>query len=204
MSILIVIGSILTLLVYFYYQDVNKEPIKRLIEAFIIGITISLQINYLQEMFYFYFSSFLLFQTFILAGLIEEGLKFIGLRFTLFRANSFNEPADGITYAVFLSLGFATVESILAVLAGESGLIRAFTTIPAHALFAVSMGYYIGKYKFNNKKIFLILALLIPGILHGIYNTLVEIEKFGLIIFIPYIIFLWIFGLIKIKKLNKK
>ena len=53
-----------------------------------------------------------------------------------------------------IGMGFATLENIL--YADRFGLqtvmIRAFTAVPAHAIFAIIMGYYIGLAKFNKKK----------------------------------------------------
>lgn len=194
----------IVLLLYFYYTDRNKETPARLIEAFIIGAAISLQIDWLQKSILITPNIF--FQAFIVAGLIEEGVKLLALRLTLFRHKAFEEKIDGITYAVFLSLGFATVENIILVDTIETGIVRAFTSVPAHALFGVAMGYYIGLYKFNIKnKSLLLSALLVPAGLHGLYNIFVMSEHpIGLLLFVPYVIFLWAKGLIKIKKLNRK
>ncbi len=203
MKLLICIITTLTLLLYFYFQDTNREPIKRLVEAFIIGAAISLQVSFLQLNLPAFPGVW--FQAFILAGLIEETIKLTALRFTLFRNPDFTQPIDGITYAVFLSMGFATVENIVLISTMEIGIIRAFTATPAHALFAVSMGYWLGKYRFDmqNKK-YILLALFIPVLLHGVYNFLIMSgHKWGLILFVPYVIFLWVKSTIKIDKLNK-
>lgn len=198
------IVTTVVLLLYFYYEDHNREPLKRLVEAFVLGMAISLQINYLQLSLFTFTNIFL--QAFIMAGLIEEGIKLIALRLTLFRCPDFTQAADGITYAVFLSLGFATVENIILVNTLEAGIIRAFTAVPAHALFAVSMGYYIGLYRFdiNNKKL-LLLALLVPAVLHGIYNYLIMIDRpWVLWVFVTYIIFLWVKSTRKLRILKKE
>ena len=51
--------------------------------------------------------------SFIVAGVVEEGLKELVLIPNLLKEKSFNERLDGIIYSVFLSLGFATIENII-------------------------------------------------------------------------------------------
>ena len=55
----------------------------------------------------------------------------------------FNEPFDGIVYSVMVSMGFATTENILYAMKGglEVALLRMVMSVPAHATFAVLMGY---------------------------------------------------------------
>jgi len=54
-----------------------------------------------------------------------------------------------------VAMGFATIENIIFVMQGgvTTGIVRMFSTVPAHATFAVIMGYYLGKAKFNEKKV---------------------------------------------------
>jgi RsiW-degrading membrane proteinase PrsW (M82 family) len=105
----------------------------------------------------------------------KEFFKFICLALPYFR-KEFNEPLDGIVYAVLIAMGFATLENIM--YADRFGIptvaLRAFTAVPAHAAFAVIMGYYVGlsKQDQNNlerwKKIGFGLGL--PAFLHGLYD----------------------------------
>ncbi len=204
MNLLASITTTAILLMYFYYADYNREPAIRVIEAFLIGMAISLQISHVQ--LNFPIASHIIFHAFIIAALVEELIKLLALRLTLFRNPDFTHAVDGITYAVFLSLGFATAENIITINNFEVGIIRAFTATPAHALFAVSMGYYLGLYKFNrHDKRLLLLALLIPTLLHGIYNYLIMSDtKWGLVLFVPYVIFLWVKSTYKLSKLNEE
>ncbi len=182
---------IIVISLYFYYIDPNQEPLKRLAEAFILGFAISLQVDWLQN--FIPAIDNIAYISFIHAGLIEEGVKLLVINLTLFRNRYFTQKVDGITYAVFLSLGFALAENLVLIQDVGTGIVRAFTAVPAHALFAVSMGFYVGKFKFLNKKQYLLLALIVPVLLHGVYNLLIFSQSFwGLIIFIPYIVFLWV------------
>lgn len=111
---------------------------------------------------------------FFKVALIEEFCKFIFVRFILFNNKNFNEPFDGIVYAVMVSMGFATLENILYVYqyGFATGVMRMFTAVPAHAAFAIMMGYFLGKAKFIHSKTFYysLLALLTATAFHGAYD----------------------------------
>lgn len=111
---------------------------------------------------------------FLLVALSEEFAKFFFLRYILFKRKEFNEPMDGIVYAVMIGMGFAAFENILYVAQGGVGvaLMRMVTAIPAHAIFAVIMGYYVGLAKFDltHKAELLRKGLVYPILLHGAYD----------------------------------
>ena len=114
---------------------------------------------------------------------------------------------DGIVYAVFISLGFATVENLAYVLSSgfNTALVRSLTAVPAHALFAVAMGYYLGIAKFAGpqyRQKYIRLGFIIPIILHGIYDFILFSERFYfLVLFIPYMLYLWKRGLRQVDEL---
>jgi RsiW-degrading membrane proteinase PrsW (M82 family) len=86
-----------------------------------------------------------LFYAFIVAGLVEESVKLFFIRRYILRRREFDERADGIVYAICVSMGFAFVENLLYGYRDATLLIeRAFTAVPGHALFSGIMGYYIG------------------------------------------------------------
>jgi RsiW-degrading membrane proteinase PrsW (M82 family) len=104
---------------------------------------------------------------------LEELSKFIFVRGILYRNKNFNEPLDGIIYAVMVSMGFATAENIIYVWDGgvDAAFVRMFSAIPAHALFAVLMGYWLGKAKFIHAMEFRysLIGLLTATLFHGLY-----------------------------------
>lgn len=115
-----------------------------------------------------------LIHAFIVVGFSEELSKFVMIRLHAFRHNAFNEPFDGIIYATFVSLGFATIENVLYVAKGgfSVAIMRMFTAVPAHYAFGVIMGYYMGKAKFETGKRLLNLAkgLFFATFMHGAYD----------------------------------
>ncbi len=112
--------------------------------------------------------------SFLFIALIEEGSKYIALMVYPYQRSFFNEPFDGIMYAVAIAMGFATLENIL--YASRFNLnavvLRAFTAVPAHASFAVVQGYFVGKAKFKPEKKWQLMGIgLISSIcLHGLYD----------------------------------
>ncbi|HRH56704.1 MAG TPA: PrsW family glutamic-type intramembrane protease [Chitinophagales bacterium] len=111
---------------------------------------------------------------FLVVALSEEFAKFFFLRYILFKREEFNEPLDGVVYAVMIGMGFAAFENILYVSTGGVGvaLLRMVTAIPAHAIFAVVMGYYVGLAKFDltHRSELIRKGLLYPILLHGAYD----------------------------------
>jgi len=86
---------------------------------------------------------------------------------------------DGIVYGVTVSLGFATYENYdyvfrLAELweidPYQMAIWRSYSAIPLHGLNGCIMGFYFGMYSFTANKKYLILCLLIPYLIHGLYN----------------------------------
>ena len=212
--LVIAIAPVATIILWIYLKDkYDKEPVLKLTKFFILGILVSILAIYTEELLIkiniltgdmnvFYMS-------FIIAGLIEEGLKSLILIPALLNEKNFNERLDGIIYSVFLSLGFATVENIIYILfedpvsAFEVGIIRSIISVPAHMMFAIIMGYYISQYKFTQSKSKqrknLILTIILPIFLHGLFDFILMIQyRWSIIVFIVYIVYLWKISLDKL------
>lgn len=171
----------LLIAVYIYYKDIHdKEPHKYLIWCFLFGALSTLPAIGLERwgMSLGYDVSPNILTTAIFAFVVvagsEELVKYVFLRGYIYDKSEFDEPLDGIVYAVMIGMGFATLENILYAsnYGIETTIIRAFTAVPAHAAFAVIMGYYVGLAKFSDvNKISLLLQGLIGAIaLHGAYD----------------------------------
>ena len=193
-SLSILPGFFILALIY-NLDEQNKEPLWLLAIAFILGaVNLHLDIDILE-----YLLSFKDVQNnFISAGFealtvsaTEETLKFLVVMLIIYPNKYFDEPFDGIVYSVFVGMGFATAENLTFVLQGSASLafMRMVSAVPAHFVFAVIMGYYLGKAKSNKKAqlLFIVLAILIPIIFHALYDYFLFID------FIPGV---WIGGIV--------
>jgi RsiW-degrading membrane proteinase PrsW (M82 family) len=176
------IAPVAVVILYIYFKDkYEKEPIKIVAISFLLGATVSIILTFTLG----YIASSLVpltdvksisqqfIKAFFTVALVEEFSKYIIVRFYAQKKNEFNEPFDGIVYAVMVSMGFAALENILYTYqyGFGVGVTRAFTAVPAHATFGVIMGYFIGKAKFsNNSKKLNLLGLLFATLFHGSYD----------------------------------
>jgi RsiW-degrading membrane proteinase PrsW (M82 family) len=172
----------IAIILFILYKDrYNKEPRINLIVSFVLGCISIIPAAALEKALWGVvdgsITGLVIFAYAVVAG-TEELVKFICLRFYSYRQKSFDEPLDGIVYSLMVSMGFATVENILYVnnyaalgRGVEVGLQRAFMAVPAHAAFAVLMGYYMGKAKFSTNKFGLMLwGFLLAVFFHGSYD----------------------------------
>lgn len=180
------IGPGLAIAIFIYWKDkLDPEPRKLLIRAFLLGcvsILPAIVFNMILKNFLNVEVSASLMETFVYAffvvGVAEELSKFIFLRWNLFLRPEFDEPYDGITYSVMIGMGFATLENIMYVYQSSDAynvaFMRAFTAVPAHATFAIAMGYYTGLAKFNSaqRNLYLLKGLALAVIMHGFYDFL--------------------------------
>lgn len=178
---------IVVIFLVYYLDKHEKEPKSLLIKHFFLGAFISIIIT---TLIYMAFDRVLplndnfsvlqqFIKAFIVVALTEEFSKYIIVKYVAQPNKAFNEPFDGIMYAVMVSMGFAATENIFYVIDGGMGtaVARAFTAVPAHATFAILMGYYMGKAKFSNNRIKLNLTGLALAVLfHGAYDFFLFIE----------------------------
>lgn len=178
---------------YIYLKDKHeREPLGLLMRSFFFGILsvfVTLLISRVISAFITIDEQSVGEQAvhaFLIVALVEEFSKFIFVRGILYNNPNFNEPFDGIVYSVMVSMGFATFENILYVTDGgiSTALMRMFTAVPAHATFAILMGFYLGKAKFEHKKsYYAIHALAVAALFHGAYDYCLFIS------FVPGIVF---------------
>jgi len=203
------LAPVFIILFYIYFRDkYDKEPLGLLIKALLLGIVIVIPVIFVERLLLNLMPSGRVasaaYHAFIVAGTTEEVFKFLALYMLVWKSPSFNEKFDGIVYAVFVSLGFAGVENVLYVIDGgmQTAITRALTAVPAHAIFGITMGYYLGIARIYEelKDRYLALALLVPIVLHGIYDFILMVDVgWLLLLFIPYITVLFIMGMKKMK-----
>ena len=118
---------------------------------------------------------------YIIVALSEEGSKFLVLRCYAYPKKSFRGPFDGIVYSVMIGMGFATIENIEYVrqFGLETGFSRFFLAIPAHASFAVLMGYPAGMAKSDRSHAFWLMlqGLLVAVLFHGSFDFFLFLQE---------------------------
>lgn len=171
---------------YIWRKDPHPEPFRWVWRAFLAGMLICIPValveQYIHALLFGAGEPTTLFgsttMAFFVAAAPEEGAKLLALWLLLRRNPQFDENFDGIVYAVFVSLGFATVENIgYVVMSGEAwmatAIMRALLAVPGHYAFAIMMGYYYAIYHFvdpsrkSAAKVFLV-----PFVAHGVYDSI--------------------------------
>ena len=183
-----------------------------LIKALASGAVIVIPVIFVEQALSFFLPLFpgifnAAYHGFVVAGFSEELFKFLALYLLFWRTSVINEKFDGIVYATFVSLGFAGVENVLYVIEGglSTGMVRAITAVPAHAIFGITMGFYAGQARFYDKerKQLLQKALLWPIFLHGTYDFILMTGINWLLVFwLMFVAYLYISGLKRIKFLS--
>ncbi len=203
---------------YIYWRDQHEpEPLFYLFTCFLFGVLSTYPAIKMEEfgirdlgiMSHSYHPFMTFTFAFAVVAFSEEFVKFVFLRYYIYKQPPFDEPMDGIVYSVMISMGFATLENILYVVirtpdlneAFQIGLLRMFTAVPAHAIFAIVMGYFVGLSKFadKNRNRLLLYGLFGAIILHGTYDFLVFMNM-GLLL----ILFVIVGGIIAASTLINK
>lgn len=168
---------------FIYLKDIREpEPYGLLLISVFYGVVaffISQGIGYLLHDYMFIKEENMtqqILNAFLLVGLLGEGFKFLFLRGVTFYYKNFNQPFDGIVYSVMVGIGFATAANVLYIINGgsETDIPTLLTSVPANAVFAVIMGFFLGEAKLKKSKTILysVLALMLASIAHGFYDYL--------------------------------
>jgi RsiW-degrading membrane proteinase PrsW (M82 family) len=206
------------LLILYIIDRKNKEPLGLLLKLFFLGMLICVPIIIIELALSFINPfgglGFLAIDAFIVAGLTEEWFKRHVVLKHGYKHPAFDEKFDGIIYAVFVSLGFATLENVLYVVFSYQNIenlwmTRALFSVPGHMLFAITMGYYLAMAKYapskREERQFKRSALIYPMLFHGTFNFLLSLENiFYLLIFLGFVIFLWVINIIRLRKLYRQ
>ena len=217
---------IVLILVTIYNIDRSKEPLVLLLIFFVLGIISCfgvMKISQILENFLPFMSKKVIdlnpleviMYAFIGVALVEEFLKWLIVFLIGYNNKEFDEIYDIIVYSVFMSLGFAFFENIIYIFGIREvtvAIFRAILAIPAHACYAIFMGYYLSMAKQSNTKKeklkYIILSIIVPVLLHGIYDyCLMSKNSILIVIFVIFTIFLDIISIKKVKELvisNKK
>jgi RsiW-degrading membrane proteinase PrsW (M82 family) len=187
------VGPAVLWLAYFYRKDrFEPEPLRLILRAFLAGAFCTVPAGFLNALAETLTvgrgatetasAASLVVLAFAFVGPVEEALKLLAVRWTVYREDDFDEPIDGLIYAASAALGFAGIENIGYIVAhGHSVMIgRTLLSTLGHVLFAAPWGLALG------------LRRCVPGygvgvvvggyavgaLLHGIYDGLVFQQRF--------------------------
>lgn len=179
----------LAISIYIFLKDqYNREPAMQLLFSFFLGClsvipAILIQMLTTKPLEHLMGEGILFTAVFayLIVGTSEEWSKYLMLRLYAFPKRAFDEPFDGIVYSVMVGMGFATVENIGYVSQHGMGtaILRMFLSVPAHGTFAVLMGYFAGKAKFNpERRTFLLMSGIFWAVFfHGTYDFLLFLQS---------------------------
>jgi len=208
--LILAIAPAAVLIFYFYIRDrYEPEPQGLVFRIFLIGFFSIIPAAILEKLGDFILPAYApttkiaisFTYTFFVVGISEEFCKYLTVRLFVYNNKEFNEPYDGILYAVAASLGFATSENILYVMQGGVGVgvVRAVLSVPAHALFGATIGYFLGIAKFSKKGVieisFQLIGFLFAAFMHGVYDFFVLSNQILLILLVlPLMGLMWGLG----------
>jgi RsiW-degrading membrane proteinase PrsW (M82 family) len=198
---------------YIWARDRHeREPVRMLLGALLAGVLTILPVMGMESLLASWGESLeglaeAAWKGFAVAAFSEELFKYLALFLLIWKSREFNDKYDGIVYGTFVSLGFAGVENFLYVMQEgyTTGLVRAFTAVPAHAIFGVTMGFYFGMAKFYPAKRtqMKIKAFVYPFFLHGVYDFILMTEIEWLwIVFVGFMVILIISAIKRMKNLT--
>jgi RsiW-degrading membrane proteinase PrsW (M82 family) len=111
----------------------------------------------------------------LVVGMVQEGLKYLTVRLSVYGSREFDERTDGIIYGTAVGLGFATALNVAFVVESGgvdlgTGVIRIVLTSLAHASFGGVIGYFLGRQKFEPRPIWWMPAGVgLAAILNGVF-----------------------------------
>ena len=171
---------------YLWSIDSKREPTILLLGSVLLGGIVCLPVIYLKDVL-----SSLLFSpagmpvslsesvvdVVFLEAVLEEVFKFLAFWLVVFRNRYFDEHFDGIIYAAAVALGFAAVENYFYLNDQPKWeflpVLRSILMVLGHYAYAVLMGYYYSLYRFvNRSRLNLVFILLLPIVVHAVFNTL--------------------------------
>ena len=173
-------------LAFFYQQDrVEPEPLSYVLGVFALGALLAAAVGIPLEEDVFRTGQWLyadplttLLGGILVVGFIEEFLKYAAVRYSVYHSAEYDEPTDGVIYAVAAGLGYATVLNIHFALTdgGVSlgvGELRMVVEAMAQASFAGITGYFLGRAKFENEPIWWMpLGITLSATANGVFNWL--------------------------------
>jgi RsiW-degrading membrane proteinase PrsW (M82 family) len=168
---------------FFYRRDrLEPEPRTMVLGVFVLGLLVATAVGIpvIDQVFdvgSWLFASPLVHLAggILVVGIVQEGLKYLTLRLSVYDSREFDERTDGIIYGTAVGLGFATALNVAFVVESGgvdlgTGAIRIVLTSLAHASFGGIIGYFLGRQKFESRPIWWMPAgVAIAASLNGVF-----------------------------------
>lgn len=174
----------LLLVAFVLYTDrKSREPVKNVVLCLLSGILTISVAGYFENLVMPYFSNNIIL-TFIWA-FIEELSKIAIFFLFIFDNKHYDDIYDGIVYMMLIALSFAGLENIMYAFSESTindsislALMRDFTTVPLHVICGIVIGYFMSLGSFSKSKdkkiINFSLAIVVPSLIHGSFNFLMN------------------------------
>ncbi len=208
-----VLPIIIIAVIVYRVDRFDREPIKLLLKVMLFGALAVLPVLLFEVILgVIRFGGLfgMAYKAFVGVALVEEFFKWLVVILFAYNRPEFDEPLDGIVYCVFSALGFAGIENIMYVVGNYAvspniALYRGILSVPGHALFGVSMGYFMSLAKYaTNRAVsarYMRRSLIVPIFLHGVYDFILFVQTpLLLLLFIPFVIYMWVNGIKKLKQ----
>ena len=199
-ALILVCVPALVFLIYFYWKDrYEPEPTAYVGGVFLLGAFISYPVASwllgdvvaaaeLSDLKAFSVKNLVRFV--LLIGVVQETLKYMAVRYTVYLSEEFDEPMDGIVYCVCAGIGFATAQNMQEVLSAggvtpHAAAIRVVLGTLMHASLSGVVGYCLGRHKFSDARwpLWPLGGLIAASVLNGLFAMLdsaFEVSRSGL------------------------
>lgn len=194
-------------LAFYLRKDAHPEPNPVIRKVFLWGMLATFPAIALELVLRSFFSFLpfsegviLILYIFLGVALVEEVLKFLVVRFAVYKDKALDEPLDVMLYMIIAALGFAAFENILILFGlGPASpvsnilgltLVRLVGATFLHALASGAFGYFLAHSFFDPKKKYWYMAagLLLVTLLHGLFNFYILKVDGGAKLLIPAVI----------------
>ena len=214
-------------LAFYLRKDSHPEPNSVIRKVFFWGmlatlpaIALELALRSLFSFLPFSGGIILILYIFLGVALVEEVLKFLVVRFAVYKDKALDEPVDVMLYMIIAALGFAAFENILLLFGlGPTSpvsnivaltLIRLVGATFLHALTSGTFGYFLAHSFFDKKRKYWYWAagLFLATLLHGLFNFYILEVQGAAKFLVPAIILLGLavfvsFGFRQLKRVIK-
>ena len=117
-----------------------------------------------------------LYHNFIVAALLEEGVKYAGLKRHLKKHPYAYSKLDIISLMMIVGIGFGLMEAVFYAAGLNPGKMIARGIMAMHCGYGFITGCFVAKAMQTGKKKYSVLGILIPFVLHGTYDSCVSEE----------------------------